>query len=245
MNKPKMILFDYGHTLCNEADFDGVRGMKAVLRHAVANKNNIGAEDLNAHFFNLYDGIAKDIRNAGAELHNLICEKFMYEYLQIAFDMPPVLIERIFWDNAAPGVPMANAGLVLDYLKSHGIRSGVISNISFCGANLANRIGELFPGHMFEFIIASSEYIYRKPHVMLFELALRKADLPAEDVWFCGDSTKHDLDGARSAGIFPVWYHSHIECGYRDKSTDVRPEYEHLYIRDWLELIKILDGLPL
>lgn len=33
MQKPKMILFDYGQTLVNEAKFDGVRGTEAVMKH--------------------------------------------------------------------------------------------------------------------------------------------------------------------------------------------------------------------
>ena len=37
MQKPKMILFDYGQTLVNEAKFDGVRGTEAVMKHAVHN----------------------------------------------------------------------------------------------------------------------------------------------------------------------------------------------------------------
>jgi putative hydrolase of the HAD superfamily len=31
MKKPKMILFDYGQTLMDEKNFDGVTGTKAVL----------------------------------------------------------------------------------------------------------------------------------------------------------------------------------------------------------------------
>ena len=37
MNRPKMILFDYGQTLIAEKEFNGVRGTEAVLKHAVKN----------------------------------------------------------------------------------------------------------------------------------------------------------------------------------------------------------------
>ena len=40
MTKPKMILFDYGQTLVNEATFDGVMGTDAVLQYATKNKYN-------------------------------------------------------------------------------------------------------------------------------------------------------------------------------------------------------------
>ena len=46
MNKPKMILFDYGQTLVSEGRFDGIAGTKAVLDKCVSNPNNISAEDI-------------------------------------------------------------------------------------------------------------------------------------------------------------------------------------------------------
>ena len=44
----------------------------------------------------------------------------------------------------------------------------------------------------FESIIASSDYMFRKPNPMLFELALKKAGLNAGDVWFCGNNIKEE-----------------------------------------------------
>ena len=40
MDKPKMIMFDYGQTLIREAEFNGIRGTEAVLEHAIKNKYN-------------------------------------------------------------------------------------------------------------------------------------------------------------------------------------------------------------
>jgi putative hydrolase of the HAD superfamily len=236
-----MIIFDYGHTLCHEAGFDGVRGTKAILNHVVTNRNNLTAEEINSFIDSLFNGIALDARKQGIEIHNRFLEKFAYEYLQIAFDLPQEQIEKIFWDNAAPGGAMPDIDKVLAYLKEHGIRSGVISNISFGGGNLTDRINRILPGNNFEFIIASSEYMYRKPNKMIFELALRKAGLSAGEVWYCGDSPEYDIAGAVNAGIFPVWYHSRLERGYGDDNIGVRPGDEHLYIREWLELIEVLE----
>ena len=46
MNKPKMILFDYGQTLVAEERFDGVKGTSAVISHAVENKYNLTAAEV-------------------------------------------------------------------------------------------------------------------------------------------------------------------------------------------------------
>jgi len=39
MQKPKMILFDYGHTLLYEPGLDFLRGEKALFQYVVKNKN--------------------------------------------------------------------------------------------------------------------------------------------------------------------------------------------------------------
>lgn len=99
-----------------------------------------------------------------------------------------------------------NADKMLDYINDRDIRSGVISNIGWSGSALTERINRLLPKNKFEFIIASSDYMFRKPSPMIFELALKKAGLNASDVWFCGDNIKADIEGSAGVGIFPVWY---------------------------------------
>ena len=46
MQKPKMILFDYGQTLINEKKFDVLKGDEAVLKIAIKNPYNVNAEKL-------------------------------------------------------------------------------------------------------------------------------------------------------------------------------------------------------
>ena len=93
--------------------------------------------------------------------------------------------------------------------------------------------------------MASSEYLYRKPDKMIFEIALKKARLEPEDVWFCGDRLDWDVKGAADAGVFPVWYDS--DAAVRSEENAVAREQgapvECLHIRDWSELIEKLEAL--
>lgn len=243
MNKPKMILFDYGHTLLSEPGFNTLRGTQAIMKYATKNSRNLTPDQINEFSQELFRGICGRVRDIRAELHNLNFQKLLYEYLQIEFSIPQEEQELVFWDNAAPGAQMPNIESVISYLHEHGIRSGVISNIGFSGGALTNRINRLLPYNHFEFIIASSEYMIRKPHPMIFELAVRKASLATDDIWFCGDDVKFDVEGAHGAGLFPVWYHSFIPNDLRDKPQNEKPECTHLYINDWLELIEVLERL--
>lgn len=148
------------------------------------------------------------------------------------------------WDNVSTGALMPNVDKILSYMNEHGIRSGVISNIGWSGSALSERINRLLPQNKFEFVIASSEYMFCKPSPMLFELALKKAGLDAADVWFCGDNIKADVEGSAAVGIFPVWYEDKVvENPWIGQNKGVTSSCEHLHIHDWCELISVLRDI--
>lgn len=236
MRHPKMIMFDYGQTLVQESRFDAVAGNKAVLKLMKSNPYNISAQQMQEFALTLNREIGRynpDVRKSThVELHNHIFQNYLYEYYGLRFDLTPAELEKIFWDNATIRKPTEHINLLLKYLKNQGIRTAVISNISFSGKALDERINSLLPEHEFEFIIATSEYIFRKPHKRIFELALRKAKLEANDVWYCGDNAYFDIDGASNSGIYPVWYKGAMETENR-----LTPSADCLTIYDWQELI--------
>ncbi len=47
MNKPQMIIFDYGHTLLHEPESDFLRGEKEIYKHIIKNPRNLTAEEIN------------------------------------------------------------------------------------------------------------------------------------------------------------------------------------------------------
>lgn len=243
MKKPKMILFDYGHTLLYEPGFDFLRGEEALFKYIKSNKNGLTPKEVCDYSQELFARIGI-VREMGFELHEWQFQRFLYEYLEIELSISLPEAEIIFWDNVSTGDVMPNADKVLDYINKNGIRSGVISNIGFSGAALTERINRLLPQNKFEFIIASSEYMFRKPSPMLFELALRKAGLQAEDVWFCGDNVEADIEGSAAVGMFPVWYEDEaVENPWRERNKGIVPKCEHLHIRDWMEMIDVLEDL--
>lgn len=239
MNYPKMILFDYGQTLANERKFDGVRGTNAVLQHATKNERGYTAEDVQS----VADAINSELGRFDparrhlfqVEVPNHMFTAYLYQSMGIELALTPQEIDRIFWDAASPGVPTEGIVEFLEILKANHIRTGVISNISYCGEIVQERINNLLPQHEFEYIIATSEYMFRKPNKRIFDLALEKASLQADDVWYIGDNYECDVVGARTADIFPVWYTGALETP--SHHDDV------LTISHWNELARILEKL--
>ncbi len=243
MNKPRMVIFDYGHTLLFEPEDNFLRGEKEIYKHIIRNPKHLTIDEINkfgTELFQKYDVVRKQ----GFEIHEYQALKMKYEYLGIELDISYAEAEEILWNHVSWGACMPFVEEMLASLKEHGIRSGVISNIGWSGNALTERINRLLPKNQFEFIIASSEYGIRKPNPMIFELAIQKANLQPSDVWYCGDNVKADVYGARSVGIFPVFYEEEtVENPWQGQNDGLQIDFEHLHIHSWVEMINILNGL--
>ena len=220
MRKPKMILFDYAHTLAWEPDADFLRGERAVFAHVKNNPRQVTPEEAARLGTELFLS-TRDCRHSGWELHEHQQLRLKYDLLGLTFDLPLGELEKLLWTAACPGELMPGVTDMLAALRERGIRTGVISNLGWTGDALADRLRRLLPEHAFEFVIASSDYGVRKPNPLIFRSALAQAGLAPEDVWFCGDQIDADVFGAQAAGIFPVWYEeTSIPNGFAQKTPD-------------------------
>lgn len=240
MKLPKMILFDYGQTLLDEERFDGVKGTEAVLKYATKNKYNLTAQQVQEAANQINDELGRykpETRHLyQVEVPNSMFCPYLYESQGIELSLKQSEIDRVFWDASSPGKPTEGIVEFLKFLKEKGIRTGVISNITYAPEVVAERINRELPDNEFEFIIATSGYLFRKPNKRIFELALEKADLSADEVWYIGDNYNCDVIGARDAGIFPVWYVGALDMPYEEQK-DV------LTVKDWKALRDILMDL--
>ena len=237
MTKPKMILFDYGQTLVNEAKFDGVKGTEAGLQYATRNKYNRTAAEIQAVADEMngelgrFDPARRHLLQV--EIPNDMFCGYLYESQGVELSIRGAKRDKVFWDAASSGVPTIGVEDFLSFLKEQGIRTAGLSNITYCGEALENRLQEVLPGHEFEFILATSEYMYRKPHRRIFEFALQKAELKPEEVWYIGDNYECDVVGAKNAGLFPVWY-----LGATAKPQE--PKEGILTVKSWEEVKALL-----
>ena len=251
---PRMIIFDYGQTLANEKPFDGVAGGAALLKYAVKNKYGYTAEQIQlvADELNRELGRFDPQRRIEltVEVPNRMFSAYLYRSLGIELSLLPPEIDRIFWDAASPAHPTEGIEDFLAFLSQKGIRTGVISNISYCGDALRERIESLLPDHNFEFILASSEYMFRKPSPRIFRLALELAGLAAGDVWYIGDDYRIDVEGANNAGMFAVHYIGALEPRkmqnhvFSDLINEANGEERRfITVSSWDELAKIIDAI--
>ncbi|MBO4679113.1 MAG: HAD-IIIA family hydrolase [Lachnospiraceae bacterium] len=240
MTKPKMILFDYGQTLGNEEKFNGIKGTAAVMEHAVENERGLTPEEVQAEAeainteLGRFDPAKRSTHTV--EIPNHMFTAYLYESVGVKIDLTAPEIDRVFWNAASPAKPSDGIEEFLEFLNAEGIRTAVLSNITYNPEVVKERINTILPDNRFEFIIATSEYLFRKPHKRIFDFALMKAGLKPEEVWYVGDNYVCDVEGARNAGMTPIWYKGAVDFA-QDYHDDVTTIYS------WKELREIIEKL--
>ena len=201
MKKPEMIIFDYGRTLLYQPGFNTSNGNKAIYPYINENPRNITFEEYDRTIIDLFSKIKAE-RGSVLEIHEHAFLKMAWECMGISMSVSVEDAEKIIMNGISKGGVMPHAEEMLEYLNAKGIRTGVISNNCFSGAALKDLFDRLLPRNQFEFILVSSDYIFRKPHPLMFEVALQKAGLTADKVWYCGDSIEADIYGAKMWACF-------------------------------------------
>lgn len=245
MNKPEMILFDYGRTLLYQPGFNTTNGNRAIYPYINENPRNITFEEYDRTIIDLFAKLKAE-RGSLLEIHEHVFLKMAWEYMGISMSISIEEAEKIIMNGISKGGVMPHAEEMLDYLNAKGIRTGVISNNCFSGATLRALFDRLLPGNPFEFILTSSDYIFRKPHSLMFEVALQKAGLTADKVWYCGDSIDADVYGAKNVGMFSVLYEGNTPDyidSFAHQNNGKKIDFEHLHIHDWRELVGVLEGM--
>ncbi|MBE5959195.1 MAG: HAD family hydrolase [Lachnospiraceae bacterium] len=245
MIKPKMIIFDYGHTLLYEPNHDTDNGNRAIWNYVKSNPYNVTFDEFNRTVMALLAEVKAE-RGPNIEVHEHCFLQMVMDYLGIELSVSIPEAEQIIWYGISKGAKMPYVDEMLEFMDQQGIRTGVISNLCFSGEALKERLNRFLPNNKFEFVLTSSEYVFTKPNRMMFDVALKKAGLTPDEVWYCGDSIAADVVGAHNAGIFPVLYN-----GETDEENDpmkkindgLKVDCEHLYIEDWREFIKVLENM--
>lgn len=117
---------------------------------------------------------------------------------------PPEMIERFvpslqrasrwwgIYDDAMP---------VLNYLKTAGVKTGVISNWE---ASLPEFLRDMGLSHAFNLTVSSVEERIEKPSPRLFEIAMQRLGVSPSECLYVGDDYRADVVGARAAGMSPI-----------------------------------------
>jgi putative hydrolase of the HAD superfamily len=134
--------------------------------------------------------------------------------------------EILVWDRGVKMTPKPGAREALAALRAAKIPVGVVSNTLFSAR--AWRHGLERHGLAVDFVVSSADVGARKPDPRIFRAALDLLHVPAEDVWFVGDTLDKDVRGAAAVGMKPVWF-----------GGPPAPPFSCAVARDWAQFLEL------
>lgn len=239
MKHPKMILFDYGHTLVYEPHFHFEEACAYILKMAIQNPKQITADELNLRKKAEIVKLTDILRKHNLEINHQALDRLLHSSLGLISNISYDELEYEYWLKAEPIIPMEGIQRLLELLHYQHIRTGVISNLCYSGNNLKKRLNRVLPENHFEFVLTSCDYLYRKPEQYMFQTAIQLSGLQPDEIWYCGDSIQFDVEASSQAGMYPVWYESELACIYREKENRI-PDCDYVHIKHWNELTELL-----
>jgi putative hydrolase of the HAD superfamily len=122
---------------------------------------------------------------------------------------------------------------------------GLLSNFTHAPA-ARGLMAHLGLSDYFEVILISGDLGYRKPHPLVFQRLAEALDKPPEQILFIGDDLEPDIQGAREAGLRPVWTTYVRDSGTPPFPSSVTPDPETPEakvprIANWEDLLRLLS----
>ena len=206
----KGVIFDIDGTLYSYADNDKI-ATKFLCEFA---EKNLGVDE--ETFLKTYgEGrrIVKERLTDGGARHSRVL--FLQTTLELLGKNPFHYIKGMYdcyWDNFLAGMkPFEGVVEFIRKLKLHGIKTAICTDMT---AQIQYRkINRLGLCEYMDFMVSSEETGLEKPSPVMFNLALKKLGVKAEEAVYFGDSLERDIEGAANVGIKPFWYIANKNVG--------------------------------
>ena len=218
------VLFDWGDTLMHWAHDDALlqAGHRAGLAALGRGDGLPAVEALTTRFLEEYEplfwvpGSIEEIEYPGlvrgllADFGIEVDDEELSRYLEA---------EHAAWNPARQLGATTHA--LLDSLREHGLRLGLVSNAFDPGWLLHRDLEQMGLAQRLDFSVFSSEVGMRKPHAAIFERALEALGVKPENALFVGDRLYEDVRGGAEVGMKTVqalWFRAdeHSEGGEPD-----------------------------
>lgn len=210
MPRTKAVITDYIGTLVN-ARYYNIEASRRTLHKALT---DAGFETGLAEFLEAYTQAHKKYRAVRyeqlREVTNAVwvCEALNSLGCSASPEDSRIKVAlNVFFKNYLDSLELRPyAKQLLRRIKEH-CKLGLVSNFTYAPVVYAS-LRKLGINHRFNIVLVSHENGWRKPHTQIFQDALRKLQVKAEEAVFIGDSPLEDIKGAQATGMKTVFVSS-------------------------------------
>jgi FMN phosphatase YigB (HAD superfamily) len=220
LRRPRAVLFDIGDTILEERRFDLEAGIGAVV-------SDTKQVELLAEAFRA-DLLACHQQRRELLLAQWLCERVPSLACHAVAD-----IEDAIWTAVVTLVPRPLIHTVFDRLSQDGLPLAAISNAAFSSRVLSAELARHGLASTLRFVLSSADVGWRKPALIIFETAIARLEVPADTVWFIGDTVDEDILGASAAGLQPFWFSPALSDDTVMAGVPI--------VRDWADFLAVYE----
>lgn len=222
----KAIIFDFIGTLTNVKNYN-LENSKMKLHKALVNAGfNVSAERFLEAYTQAHEKYRVIRYERLVEVTNAI---WISEALNnLGFEASPEdsrikTAVNLFFEDYLNSLELRPCTKKLLEKASIKYKLGIISNFTYAPVIYAG-LRKLGINHFFHAVLVSEDVGWRKPHIKIFQEALQRLSVKAEETIYVGDSPAEDIAGAKAAGMKTIFvqsqFYPHEELGKNQQKPD-------------------------
>src|SRR5262245_20534310 len=210
---PRALLLDFGGTLVVERPSDARAGNAWLFERASKRPAGVTLDDVVERAARISHAVVARREETHVEVPWAAVFRLIYDHFGFEFNEPIAALEQGYWTASVRFEPMPGAEQAIERIAALGVTLAVVSNTAFTASVIQSELNRHGVGDHIAFVVASADYVVRKPNPILFKLAAARLGLASDKIWFVGDRLDTDVAGANQAGMTAVWLSSRAPEG--------------------------------
>ncbi|MEM3697039.1 MAG: HAD family hydrolase [Candidatus Bathyarchaeia archaeon] len=223
----KAVIFDFIGTLTNVKNYN-LENSKMKLHKALVDAGfNITTESFLEAYTQAHEKYRVIRYEKLVEVTNAVWISEALNNLGFKASLEDVRIKtavNIFFEDYLNSLELRPCAKRLLEKASTEYKLGVISNFTYAPVIYAG-LRKLGINHFFNVVLVSEDVGWRKPHIKIFQEALQRLKVKAEEAVYVGDSPAEDIAGAKKAGMKTIFVPSQFYSLKELKKNQQKPDF--------------------
>jgi putative hydrolase of the HAD superfamily len=238
----KAVIFDFIGTLTNVRDYS-MEESKRKLSNAIAAAGfNVSSERFQEAYTHAHEKYRIVRYEQLVEVTNAIWISETLNSLEFKTTPEDARIKKavnLFFEDYVNSFELRPCVKEMLAKASKKHKLGLVSNFTYAPVIHAS-LRKLGISRFFNVVLVSEAVGWRKPHIKIFEEALRKLDAKAEETVYIGDSPLEDIKGAKALGMKTIFVPSQFYSLEFLNESQQKPDF---MVKDICELSKMFSSL--